>query len=116
MEKILERCPVLSGTRTGSLQFAAWNCRGGQNNVIIRTDGTVAPCFPMYPAQHDWGTIEAPKFDRTQLITMKKTCQKHCFSTLNHNLAFCYNDARAIKWLWKQARNGFQGGATSFED
>jgi hypothetical protein len=21
------------------------------------------------------------------------------FSTLNHNLAYCYNDARVIKWL-----------------
>jgi hypothetical protein len=31
---------------------------------------------------------------------MKKTCQRHCFSTLNHNLAYCYNDARVIKWVW----------------
>ena len=46
---------------------------------------------------------------------MKKTCQKHCFSTLNHNLAYCYNDARAIKWMWKQVKNGFTG-ARSFED
>ena len=22
---------------------------------------------------------------------MKKTCLRHCFSTLNHNLAYCYN-------------------------
>jgi hypothetical protein len=47
---------------------------------------------------------------------MKKTCQKHCYSTLNHNLVYCYNDARVIKWLWQQARNGFQSGARSFED
>ena len=47
---------------------------------------------------------------------MKNICQRQCFSTLNHNLAYCYNDARVIKWLWKQLRNGFQGGARSFED
>jgi hypothetical protein len=36
---------------------------------------------------------------------------------LNHNLAYCYNDARAIKWLWAQAAvNRFRGGARSFED
>ena len=37
------------------------------NNVIIRTDGTVAPCFPMYGATFDWGNIDQPKFDQTQL-------------------------------------------------
>jgi MoaA/NifB/PqqE/SkfB family radical SAM enzyme len=66
----------------GDLQFAEWNCRAGQNNVIIRTDGTVAPCFPMYPSNFDWGNIEKPKFDAKQLVAMKKTCQQHCFSRL----------------------------------
>jgi radical SAM protein with 4Fe4S-binding SPASM domain len=100
----------------GELRFADWNCRAGQNNVIIRTDGTVAPCFPMYAASYDWGNIDAPKFERQQLRDMKQTCQRHCFSTLNHNLAYCYNDARVLKWLWKQAKNGFGAGARSFED
>ena len=27
-----------------------WGCRAGQNSIIIRTDGTLAPCFPMYSA------------------------------------------------------------------
>ncbi|MBV8570155.1 MAG: radical SAM protein, partial [Acidobacteriaceae bacterium] len=35
-----------------------WNCRAGQNTLIIRTDGTLAPCFPMYNVSHDWGTVE----------------------------------------------------------
>jgi MoaA/NifB/PqqE/SkfB family radical SAM enzyme len=100
----------------GGLQFKEWNCRGGQNNVIIRTDGTVGPCFPMYPASYDWGNIDEPKFDAAAMRDMKKTCQRHCFSTLNHNLAYCYNDQRVIKWLWQQAKNGFQGGAKSFQD
>jgi hypothetical protein len=101
----------------GELQFAEWNCRAGQNNVIIRTDGTVAPCFPMYGATYDWGNIDRPRFDEQQLAGMKETCQQHCFSTLNHNLAYCYNDARVIKWLWSNViKNKFQGGVRSFED
>jgi len=92
------------------------NCRAGQNNVIIRTDGTVGPCFPMYGSSFDWGNIDTPKFEAGQLAGMKKNCQRHCFSTLNHNLAYCYNDARVIKWLWTQAvTNRLQGGARSFE-
>ena len=101
----------------GELRFAEWNCRAGQNNVIIRTDGTVAPCFPMYGATYDWGTIDGHKFERESLAAMKKTCQQHCFSTLNHNLAYCYNDARVIKFVWTNLiTNRMRGGAQSFED
>jgi len=92
-----------------------WNCRAGQNTVIIRTDGSLAPCFPMYSATYDWGAIENPKFDMQPLMEMKKSCQPHCFSTLNHIVGFCYNDARVIKWLWKQAMHGFQG-VTNWSD
>ena len=116
-DSLLERMPGIVRGEDGSLNFTDWNCRGGQNNVIIRTDGTVGPCFPMYSATYDWGNIESSKFDGGQLQTMKKTCQKHCFSTLNHNLGYCYNDGRVIKWLWKQMRSGFRGGSVrSFED
>jgi hypothetical protein len=116
-EELLAGMPGISRDEDGALRFADWNCRAGQNNVIVRTDGTVAPCFPMYAATYDWGTIEGHKFGGPQLREMKKTCQQHCFSTLNHNLGYCYNDARAIKWLCQQARNGFNGGGVrSFED
>lgn len=97
----------------GKLQ--EWNCRAGQNSLIIRVDGTLAPCFPLYSATCDWGTIENPKFVAGPLHEMKKGCQPHCFSTLNHNLAFCYNDARVIKWVTRQALRGFQGCTGSFE-
>jgi hypothetical protein len=70
----------------------------------------------MYAATYDWGTIDGHKFDRGQLHEMKKTCQNHCFSTLNHNLGYCYNDSRVIKWIWRQLRNGMKGGVQSFED
>jgi MoaA/NifB/PqqE/SkfB family radical SAM enzyme len=116
VSKLLASTPGIVQDENGNLRFSDWNCRAGQNNVIIRTDGTVAPCFPMYPATYDWGTIDGHKFDAPQLTEMKKSCQKHCFSTLNHNLGYCYNDARVIKWIWKQAvQNKFQGGARSFE-
>ncbi len=92
-----------------------WNCRAGHNNVIIRVDGTLAPCFPMYSATYDWGVIGDHKFETGQLDEMKKSCQTHCFSTLNHNLAFCYNDTRVMKWVLRQALRGFQGVTGSFE-
>ncbi len=108
--------PGIDKDDEGDVHFADWNCRAGQNNVIVRTDGTVGPCFPMYASTYDWGNIDQHKFEPAQLQDMKQTCQRHCFSTLNHNLGYCYNDARVIKWVWKQARNKFQGGVRSFED
>jgi MoaA/NifB/PqqE/SkfB family radical SAM enzyme len=98
----------------GALQD--WECRAGHNNVIIRTDGTLAPCFPMYSATHDWGVVGNHNFEKQQLDAMKQSCQPHCFSTLNHNLAYCYKASRAIKWTIKQAFRGFQGTTGSFED
>jgi len=46
---------------------------------------------------------------------MKKGCEPNCFSTLGYNVAYCYSVARVMKWLWKQALNGFQGVTGSFE-
>ncbi len=92
-----------------------WNCRAGQNNVLIRVDGTLAPCFPMYSATYDWGAIENHKFEVRQLNEMKQECQTHCFSTLNHNLGYCYDDARVIKWVARQAARAFQGVTGSFD-
>jgi hypothetical protein len=33
---------------------------------------------------------------------------------LNHNLGFCYNDSRVVKWVLRQAAHGFQGVDGSF--
>jgi hypothetical protein len=30
-------------------------------------------------------------------------------------VAYCYSVARVMKWLWKQAKHGFQGVTGSFE-
>ena len=59
--------------------------------------------------------MEGHKFDKRQLDAMKTDCQPHCFSTLNHNLAYCCDARRAIRWVFKQARRGFQGTSGSFD-
>ncbi len=93
----------------------AWKCRAGQSSLIIRTDGTLAPCFPMYSATHDWGTIENPKFEASQLDEMKKECSQHCLSTCNYILAYCYDTMRVMKWIARQAMHGFKGVTDTLE-
>jgi MoaA/NifB/PqqE/SkfB family radical SAM enzyme len=110
----VERLAQMKGFLRGA-HHEPWNCRAGHNTLIIRVDGTLAPCFPMYSATQDWGTVGDPKFDRAQLSAMKATCEPNCFSTLNHIVGWCYNDARVIKWLARQATHGFQGVRGNFE-
>lgn len=95
-------------------EIQSWQCRAGQNSLIIRTDGTLAPCFPMYSATHDWGVVGDHKFDVKQLDTMKQECTKHCLSTCNYILGYCYDTARVLGWIGKQAKNGFRGATGSF--
>ncbi|HSR70080.1 MAG TPA: radical SAM/SPASM domain-containing protein [Acidobacteriota bacterium] len=92
-----------------------WPCRAGKNTMIIRTDGTLAPCFPMYSASHDWGTVGNHKFEDGQLTEMKKSCNSHCLSTCNYILGYSYNAKRVISWGLKQARHGFRGATGAFE-
>jgi MoaA/NifB/PqqE/SkfB family radical SAM enzyme len=113
MTNSVERLAQMKDFMKGELE--PWNCRAGQNTLIVRVDGTLAPCFPMYSATHDWGVVGTPRFERAQLAAMKAECQKHCFSTLNHIVGYCYNDRRVIQWLLKQARHGFQGVHGNFE-
>jgi MoaA/NifB/PqqE/SkfB family radical SAM enzyme len=114
MVNSIERLAQMKNFIHGELED--WNCRAGHNSLVVRVDGTLAPCFPMYSAGYDWGTIENPKFEAKQLKDMKKECQKNCFSTLNHILAFCYNDRRVIHWLFKHARHGFRRIEGNFGD
>jgi MoaA/NifB/PqqE/SkfB family radical SAM enzyme len=114
MVNSVRRLEEMKSFMRGTLQD--WQCRAGQNCLVIRTDGSLAPCFPMYSAQYDWGSVGNPCFDRNQLIEMKKGCQPHCYSTLNHNLAYCYQASRAVKWTLKQALRGFRGTTGSFDD
>ena len=113
MVNSVQRLNEMRDFMRGKLQ--SWNCRAGHNNVIVRVDGTLAPCFPMYSATYDWGVVGHEKFESSQLREMKKGCQPKCFSTLNHNLAYCYDATRVIKWMGKQAARGFQGATGSFD-
>ncbi|MGH9518670.1 MAG: hypothetical protein ACRD2D_03435 [Terriglobales bacterium] len=61
------------------------------------------------------GACGAHKFNTAALGQMKQTCSLSCFSTLNHNLAMAYDDARVIRYLLKQARHGFQGVTGSMD-
>src|SRR5579862_6892461 len=116
VSSVLSSMPGVVQEPSGEVHFTDWSCRAGQDNVIVRTDGTVAPCFPMYASTYNWGNIDHHNFEENQLNAMKKTCEQHCFSTLNHNLSYCYNDTRVMKWMWGHAKSGFRGGARSFED
>jgi hypothetical protein len=49
-----------------------WNCRARQTSMIIRVDGTLAPCFPMYTASDDWGVAGSHKFETKQLDHQKR--------------------------------------------
>jgi MoaA/NifB/PqqE/SkfB family radical SAM enzyme len=113
MTNSVERLAEMKDFMRGRLE--PWNCRAGQNTMIIRVDGTLAPCFPMYSATHDWGVVGSPKFETDQLAEMKLSCEPNCFSTLNHIVGWGYNDRRAIRWLLRQARHGFQGIQGNFE-
>lgn len=50
--------------RSGRQSYGSRNrAEAGQNSLIVRTDGTLAPCFPMYSASCDWGVVGKPGFD-----------------------------------------------------
>lgn len=114
MVNSVRRLEEMKAFMRGKLQD--WDCRAGQNSLIIRTDGSLAPCFPFYSATCDWGVAGSPRFDSKQLAVLKRECQPHCFSTLNHTLAYCYNARRVLRWFLMQAAHGFRGTKGSFED
>jgi len=68
----------------------------------------------MYSATHDWGVVGDHKFDVKQLDEMKVDCTKHCLSTCNYILGYCYDTMRVMTWAAKQARHGFKGVSGSF--
>lgn len=87
----------------------SWPCRAGQSSLIIRCDGSLAPCFPMYGSTYDWGSVGNHRFELEQLSTMKESCNKHCLSTLNYILGHCYDVRRVATWGLRQALHGFRG-------
>jgi hypothetical protein len=49
-----------------------WDCRAGMSGGLIRSDGTLSPCFEMINYNHDWGHIWASNFSYEALTTLNE--------------------------------------------
>jgi MoaA/NifB/PqqE/SkfB family radical SAM enzyme len=92
-------------------QLSAWNCSAGQLTLVIRLDGSLAPCFELYGSQDDWGNIyDGPKFDPFKLDRLKQVCSRHCLSTCNYQV-YHYTQSLlySLQWVAKHAYAQFFG-------
>jgi MoaA/NifB/PqqE/SkfB family radical SAM enzyme len=88
-----------------------WHCRAGELSMIIRLDGTFAPCFELYGSSEDWGNIyDGPKFDPVKLAKQKQACSPHCLSTCNFQVSHYSQSVRCVlQWVAKHAYSCFFG-------
>lgn len=85
-----------------------WKCRAGKNSLVIRVDGTLAPCFELYASKKDWGTVDAPSLDHERLNEQKKECNEVCLSTCNYQVSHYYGSyARGLEWVVKHFHKGY---------
>jgi MoaA/NifB/PqqE/SkfB family radical SAM enzyme len=91
--------------------LAPWPCQAGNLSLVIRLDGSFAPCFELYGSDEDWGNIyEGPKFDPDRLSKIKMRCTPTCLSTCNfqvchYSSSFLYT----FQWLAKHAYSSVLG-------
>ncbi len=104
MVNSIEHLRTFKGRMRG--EIGAWDCRAGQNGALIRTDGTLSPCFDMICYEHDWGRIGQPRFDQAELAELKKRCMSLCSSTCFHTMGFYYKLAAVPEWVRKHVRVG----------
>ncbi len=92
-------------------QLPPWPCRAGQLSIIIRLDGTFAPCFELYGSMEDWGNIyNGPKFDPIKLGKQKQACSPHCLSTCNFQVShYSHSVPYVLQWVAKHAYAHFFG-------
>jgi MoaA/NifB/PqqE/SkfB family radical SAM enzyme len=83
-----------------------WDCRAGHNGALVRTDGTLSPCFDMICYDHDWGRIGEPRFLKAELESLKEKCMSLCSSTCFHTMSFYYKMASVPQWVRKHIRVG----------
>jgi len=83
-----------------------WGCRAGQNGALIRTDGTLSPCFDMICYDHNWGRIGEPRFNREELDNLKQRCMPFCSSTCFHTMSSYYRLSSIPEWVRKHMRVG----------
>ncbi|MBN2059750.1 MAG: radical SAM protein [Deltaproteobacteria bacterium] len=92
-------------------QLQPWPCRAGELSMVIRLDGSFAPCFELYGAEDDWGNIyDGPKFDSEKLAGMKKKTSTRCLSTCNYQV-YHYSQSMifSLQWIAKHAYGHFFG-------
>lgn len=88
-----------------------WPCKAGILSMVIRLDGSFAPCFEMYGSQEYWGDIyQGARFDRHRLAELKETCSKRCLSTCNFQV-YHYTKSLlySLQWVAKHAYSHFLG-------
>jgi MoaA/NifB/PqqE/SkfB family radical SAM enzyme len=87
-------------------EIGTWDCRAGINGALIRTDGTLSPCFDMICGEQGWGRIWEPRFNRKELESLKKDCAPLCSSTCYHTMGSYYKFASLGEWVRKHVRVG----------
>ena len=92
-------------------QLSPWPCQAGQVTMVIRLDGSFAPCFELYGDNEDWGNIyEGPKFDQVKLEERKRMCSPHCLSTCNfQSYHYTRSGLYTLQWVIKHAYARFMG-------
>lgn len=91
-------------------KYPGWKCRAGFNSMVIRTDGTFAPCFELYGSKKDWGSVYGGHRlgKNADLMEQKKECNVKCLSTCNYQVAHYYDTCgRGLQWVLKHAHRGF---------
>ncbi|MBW1709725.1 MAG: radical SAM protein [Deltaproteobacteria bacterium] len=83
-----------------------WDCRAGHNGALIRTDGTLAPCFDLMSYDYDWGRIWEPNFDKDKLEEIKKDCIPFCSSTCFYTMGHYYQTRMVYQWIRKHTVTG----------
>lgn len=88
-----------------------WKCRAGELTMVIRIDGTLAPCFEFYGSEEDWGNIyEGPKFDAERLAGLKQKCCRSCLSTCNfQTYHYTQSTRHTLQWIAKHAQAKYFG-------
>lgn len=92
-------------------ELTFWPCQAGQLSMIIRLDGSFAPCFELYGEKEDWGNIyDGPKFNPAALAARKQQCASNCLSTCNFQVAHYTGSGRHwLQWVGKHAYSNLFG-------
>lgn len=92
-------------------ELPPWPCRAGQSTMIMRLDGSFAPCFELYSSKEDWGNIyNGPRFSLGKLAEQKKECTPHCLSTCNFQVNhYTQSWIFSLQWVAKHAYASFFG-------